>query len=415
LALIKADKPGEAWPILSALRDSADAHDLAERIRGAMGVCARKLGEAADARKAQDDAVAWYRTAAELVPEELGLRLRSAWALMKADSPGEAWPILSALRDSADTPDLAERIRQAMGVCAEAIAIRLEFPEGQASVEGIDWGQAARWRQEALRHKPLSTFSWRRYAWDLIYCGRFADASAVVAGAPSPEIAAELHEHIGAMPLHLQAQVESEQFIFRTEAPKYRLRALPVVPALGKVVIPFDWETWSDRLPEESEYRRWREIPWANIGLVLGPQSGVSIIDIDTDDSELTEVICSLLPCSPWRRVGRRGMALAYRWTGLPTQFYSADEDRRTPLFDYLSACTFILLPPSLHPQTGLPYRANCELLDVLDELPPLPADFAQAVTAALRAKGYRVKPMTRPTRRRPPTLPDLSPVKNSE
>jgi mannosyltransferase OCH1-like enzyme len=51
---------------------------------------------------------------------------------------------------------------------------------------------------------------------------------------------------------------------------------LPVVPALGKVVIPRVWQTYSDRLPEESEHQRWCEIPWANIGLVLGPQSGTS-------------------------------------------------------------------------------------------------------------------------------------------
>jgi hypothetical protein len=338
---------------------------------------------------AHDEEEACYRRAVELAPDVPDFRIGWARALINAGRPGDAWPILVALRDFADKPDLAERIRRVMGICAKRIALQLEFVP---SVEGTDWRQAARWREEALRHDPHHTYSWLHYAYDLIYCGRFADASAVVAKAPSSEIATELQEHIGDMPRHLQAQTESEAFIFRGEAPKYRLRGLPVVPALGKVVIPRDWQTWSDRLPEESEYQRWREIPWANIGLVLGPQSGVSVVDIDTDDSELTKVICSFLPRSPWHRVGRKGVALAYRWCGLPTRCYAVGGERHRRVFDYLSARCHILLPPSLHPQTGVPYRANCELLEVLDDLPALPPDFSEVVTAALRAKGCDVR-----------------------
>ena len=395
-ALINAGRPSDAWPILVALRDAADTPDLAERIRWVMGACARKLGEAADASKARDEAVTWHRTAAELIPDAPYFRISWARALINAGRPSEAWPILVALRDSADTPDLAERIRRVMGACAKRIALQLEFVP---SVEGTDWRQAAGWREEALRHDPHHTYSWLHYAYNLIYCGFFADASAVVAGATSPEIAMELQKHIGDMPRHLQAQTESEAFIFRAEAPKYRLRGLPVVPALGKVVIPRDWQTWSDRLPEESEYQRWREIPWANIGLVLGPQSGVSVMDIDTDGPELTELICSLLPRSPWHRVGLKGVAIAYRWTGLPTQCYAVGGERHRRVFDYLSARCHILLPPSLHPQTGAPYRANCELLDVLDDLPALPPDFSEVVTAALRAKGCDVRYLPFPRR----------------
>jgi len=57
-------------------------------------------------------------------------------------------------------------------------------------------------------------------------------------------------------------------------------------------------------------------------------------------------------------------------------------------LFEHLAANRQVLLPPSIHPQTGVPYRANCELLDVLDDLPTLPPDFAEAVTAVLRMNG---------------------------
>jgi hypothetical protein len=126
-------------------------------------------------------------------------------------------------------------------------------------------------------------------------------------------------------------------------------------------------------------------------GLVLGRQSGVSVIDIDTDDADLTQIISALLPPSPWRRFGRRGLALAYRWTGAPTQFFVAGE-RRAPLFDLFSGPSHILLPPSVHPQTGRSYRAERDLLDVLDDLPPLPDDFVETAIAAIRARACDVR-----------------------
>ena len=85
-------------------------------------------------------------------------------------------------------------------------------------------------------------------------------------------------------------------------------------------------------------------------------------------------------------------MALAYRWTGLPAVRCVETSGRPPPLFDYLSARDHILLPPSLHPLTGQPYRANRELLDVLDDLPALPSDFAEVLTQELKAKGCAVR-----------------------
>jgi putative DNA primase/helicase len=66
-------------------------------------------------------------------------------------------------------------------------------------------------------------------------------------------------------------------------------------------------------------------------------------------------------------------------------------------LYDYLCGRRMIMLPPSIHPQTGQPYRANCDLLDVLDDLPSLPEDFAKAVWAALRSKGCVVRTIPPP------------------
>jgi hypothetical protein len=346
------------------------------------------LGEEAQARDDHDAAIAWHQTAAELVPEVPDHCLGWAWALISAGRHQDAWSILSDLAGRvADDPDLRERVRRARGVCAESLAAEKEL-----SVEGNNWIEASEWRLEAIRHAPDRMNNWARYAFDLVYAGHPSEARALIAKAPSPEIMAILTETIDDMPRYLQAQAENGTCIYGTAAPRYLARGLPVVPALGKVVIPRDWKAWSDRLPDESFYRRWLEIPWANIGLVLGPKSGVSAIDIDTDDPELIELMRSILPPSPWCRVGRRGMALAYRWTGLPGVICLETSGKVPPLFDYLAAGEHILLPPSLHPLTGQPYRANRELLDVLSDLPALPGDFADVLTRELNAKGCAVR-----------------------
>jgi hypothetical protein len=68
-------------------------------------------------------------------------------------------------------------------------------------------------------------------------------------------------------------------------------------------------------------------------------------------------------------------------------------ENRAPSLVEiYLCARGQILIPPSLHPLTGRPYRANRELLDVLDDLPALPSDFAEMLTQELKAKSWTVR-----------------------
>jgi Bifunctional DNA primase/polymerase, N-terminal len=386
-ALIEAGNPQDAWERLVALSAPAAEPHLEERVRRARGVCAHMLGEEAQARDDHDAEVSWHQTAAELVPEVPGHRLGWAWALIRAGRHQDAWSILSDLAGRVvDDPDLTERVRHAKWVCAETLAAEQEL-----SVEGSNWVEASQWRLEAIRHAPDRMINWERYAFDLIYAGHSTEAKALIANAPSPEIREVLTETIGDMPRYMQAQVENGTFIYGRVAPRYLARGLPVVPALGKVVIPRDWQVWSDRLPDESVYRRWLEIPWANIGLVLGPKSGVSAIDIDTDDPQLIELMRSILPPSPWCRVGRRGMALAYRWTGLPAM--CCVENRSPSLFElYLCGRGHILIPPSLHPLTGQPYRANRELLDVLDDLPALPSEFADVLAQELKAKGCAVR-----------------------
>jgi hypothetical protein len=66
---------------------------------------------------------------------------------------------------------------------------------------------------------------------------------------------------------------------------------------------------------------------------------------------------------------------------------YVAGEERRAPIFDYLCAGRLLLPPPP--DWSGIPSESRAA--GVLDDLPAVPPDFAEVVTAALRAKGRDV------------------------
>lgn len=394
-AFTDAGDPQGAWALLTGLDTSKLSPKLAERFRKAMGQCALKMAALANTRQARDEAFKWFEQAIAFVPESPGAQLNWGWALIQRGRYFDAWQAMVRASELArDNPELTERTEHGLACSARALASQFEAWGEPPSVEGVDWRSAAKWREESLRHDLHDAITWRRYVWDLIYCGRLAEAGAAMTVVPSPDIAADLAEQIGHMPAVLKRQIEAETSIFRAEAPRYRARALPVVPARGKVVIPRQWEIFSDRMPSEDDYRRWESIPGANIGLVLGRLSGVFVVDIDTDEPEILSIFAAHLPPSPWRRIGRKGVALAYRWTGQTTQSFT---EKNAPLVDFLGDPSHVVLPPSLHPQTGQPYRANCDLLDVLDDLPALPDDFAETVIATLRAAGRDVRLRVRP------------------
>ena len=260
------------------------------------------------------------------------------------------------------------------------------FPNGIDSIEGTDWQGAAHWSGVLSRLALDDPGLIRHHINALLYGRRFDDARAVFAAIESPgvreKVAARLYQSMET----LEAQWQSRDFIYASEAPAFLNRGVPVVPTFGKKPVPVGWDGLSKRLPTQDEIESWMTLPWAGIGLVTGEQSGIAIMDVDAVDPVVAGYIEAALPPSPWRRVGRYGMALAYRWTGLPSVFY---KDRSGGgLFDLVSKRRFVALPPSVHPETGQRYAANSSLLDVLDELQPLPADYAERINHVLISQG---------------------------
>lgn len=180
--------------------------------------------------------------------------------------------------------------------------------------------------------------------------------------------------------------------IFAQNAPAYWQRGIPAIPLLPSQKRPAidAWQMFSDTMPTPDQQNRWlAELPNGNMGLVLGAQSGICMLDVDTDDPRVHQLVETILPRSPWKRFGKKGFALAFRWQGQRTfRIKQADE---ATILELLSSKTQIVLPPSIHPDTGRPYTANADLLDVYDALPMLPREVEVILREGLKELGYEL------------------------
>lgn len=177
--------------------------------------------------------------------------------------------------------------------------------------------------------------------------------------------------------------------IFLETASKYFAKGMSVIPLhiREKKPIPNDWSKYHEIPVEKEVAAHWlQNCPKSNIGLVLGKQSGVTMIDIDTDDEKIYAAIMSCIPHSPWQRKGKKGMMLAFKFNGLKT-FRVKNMSGQT-MVECLSSRTQCVLPPSIHPDTQLPYASNCELIDVVDQLHTLPENIEELLRTAIKAAG---------------------------
>ena len=180
--------------------------------------------------------------------------------------------------------------------------------------------------------------------------------------------------------------------IFEAFAPRYWAAGLPVIPLRPRNKMPDinNWSLYGRQMPSELEQGHWlASFPKGNIGLPLGPASGICIIDIDTEDAELDRAIREICGPTPWVRVGKKGAALAYRFEGQKNfKLRGADGGM---LCEFLGLGNQVVLPPSIHPDTNQPYTATADLWDVMDQLPFLGEDIEDKLRALLGAKGFEI------------------------
>lgn len=180
--------------------------------------------------------------------------------------------------------------------------------------------------------------------------------------------------------------------IFATYAPLHWDVGLPVIPLRERNKMPdiTQWSLYGREMPSESLRQHWlASFPNGNIGLPFGPASGLCAIDIDTDEQQLVQDIIRIVGESPWVRVGKKGMGLVYRWQGQKN--FKLRNAEGGMICEFLGLGNQMVLPPSIHPETDLPYTANSNLWEILDDIPEIDVDIEDKLRALLTRAGYSI------------------------
>src|SRR5215831_5246883 len=137
---------------------------------------------------------------------------------------------------------------------------------------------------------------------------------------------------------------------------------------------------------------------WGNgdsgIGVVGGKAShGMVAIDIDTDDIAIKTAIVKVLPATPVKKVGAKGETSFYYGPDITVSRSWNINGKR--VCDLITDGRQTVLPPTIHPGTGAPYRWVGDPLDLYapDELPFLSADTIGNIDAVLIPLGWKPDP----------------------
>src|SRR3954469_21138253 len=129
---------------------------------------------------------------------------------------------------------------------------------------------------------------------------------------------------------------------FAQAAGPYADAGMATTPAKGKAAFLSGWQNGT---PEASRTYV-AQHGHLNVGVLAGVPSGVVFLDDDTGDPEVDQVIEEFWP-SPWRRVGSKGSARAYAYSGLGT-FRIKDKNGKM-LVEHISTGAQLIAPPSIH------------------------------------------------------------------
>ena len=181
--------------------------------------------------------------------------------------------------------------------------------------------------------------------------------------------------------------------MFREIAPLYWAAGLSAIPLRPRTKIPAvnGWQKFAGALPSEDVQAAWLDsYADGNIGLALGSQSGLIGLDLDCEDPKVIEILDALIPWTPWTRIGAKGSVRIFKYSGERT--FRIKDDTGATLFELLSHSTQIVLPPSIHPTTQLPYVADANLYEVAHQALPLPSDFEERARKALIDAGFNLQ-----------------------
>jgi hypothetical protein len=150
------------------------------------------------------------------------------------------------------------------------------------------------------------------------------------------------------------------------------------------------WNRFCEQLPGSFQVSQWQKWPRAGLGVACG--RGLIAVDIDRDD--LVPEVLAILPPVKVAKKGRKGLTVFYRGNtdALPSRGFKIDG---FGVLDFLSHGKQTVLPPSLHPATGLPYEwtTDLSLCDVkLEDLPEFKAEHFEGMCEVLKACGWQAE-----------------------
>src|SRR5262249_21485483 len=109
-----------------------------------------------------------------------------------------------------------------------------------------------------------------------------------------------------------------------------------------------------DHQPSEVDLAAWSRGD-TGIAVVGGKSShGLVGVDIDTDDPAIKTAITLVLPDTLVRKVGQKGETRFYYGPNVPSRSWNIDHRR---VCDIIADGRQTVLPPTIHENTGQPYR----------------------------------------------------------
>jgi hypothetical protein len=177
-----------------------------------------------------------------------------------------------------------------------------------------------------------------------------------------------------------------------SNALQYLAKGYSVIPLMPKQKGPklTGWTTYCNNLmdPETAKEFYGKD---NNIGLALGPATGLCAVDIDTNDEAWLSKIEKLLPYSPVRKKGAKGYTAFYKYNGLPSKSVKSEDG--TAGIDFLSVGKQTVLPPSIHP-SGIAYEwVSKETLLTFPkgDLPELPEAVLDQLLALFKPRQQKI------------------------
>ncbi|MCD8566795.1 MAG: bifunctional DNA primase/polymerase [Alphaproteobacteria bacterium] len=158
---------------------------------------------------------------------------------------------------------------------------------------------------------------------------------------------------------------------FLTSALQYHSLDLPVIPCMGDngKVACVKWACYRDRRPSYKEVTSWQsQFPKANVGLLTGAVSGLTVVDIDTGKPEIINQMVSHFGDTPIKiKTPSGGMHLYYRFN---------DEQSHTGIeglpVDVRASGGYVIAPPSVHPRSQSVYKFMEGSINKVKNLPTL-------------------------------------------